>query len=144
VVESAIIPTLAYVAGPGELAYWAQLGGLFGAHGLRAPLVAPRHGALLVESKVGKVLDKFQLSSQAKKLPAPNIAGKVEITSVFRIQKDPAEEHDLASSETPGGSHDDLDLLRSDLHEPILTQPLHVSNTDRGGLGEERAERSEK
>lgn len=61
VVESLLFPTLAYVGGPGELAYFAQLRGLFRRHGTDLPVVAPRGSLLVVESKVAKVLDKFGL-----------------------------------------------------------------------------------
>ena len=62
VVESFLFPTLAYVGGPGELAYFAQLRGLFRRHGTEMPVVAPRGSLLVVESKVAKVLDKFGLA----------------------------------------------------------------------------------
>lgn len=61
VLESAVFPTLAYVAGPGEVRYLAQTGCLFAAHGVGMPVVYPRFGVTLVEGKVRKVLDKFGL-----------------------------------------------------------------------------------
>jgi len=41
VVESTVFPVLAYVAGPGEMAYWAQLREYFQHHGVTMPLVHP-------------------------------------------------------------------------------------------------------
>lgn len=61
VVESALFPTLAYVGGPGELAYFGQLGRLFGRHGLTMPVVVPRASFVVVERKVAKVLQRFDL-----------------------------------------------------------------------------------
>lgn len=61
VVESALFPTLAYVGGPGELAYFGQLGRLFGRHGLSMPVVVPRASFVVVERKVAKVLQRFDL-----------------------------------------------------------------------------------
>jgi bacillithiol biosynthesis cysteine-adding enzyme BshC len=61
VVESALFPTLAYVAGPGELAYFAQIGCLFRAHGIEPPVVFPRHAVTLVHEKVRRVLDRHAL-----------------------------------------------------------------------------------
>ena len=63
VVESSLFPTLAYVGGPGELAYFAQLGGLFRRHGTGMPVVVPRGSLLAVENKVRKVLEKFGLAT---------------------------------------------------------------------------------
>lgn len=61
VVESAVFPTLSYVAGPGETAYYAQLADYFDAFGIEMPVIHPRFGATVVESKIRKVLDKFGL-----------------------------------------------------------------------------------
>ncbi|MEQ8329681.1 MAG: bacillithiol biosynthesis cysteine-adding enzyme BshC [Longimicrobiales bacterium] len=61
VVESAILPTLSYVGGPGELAYFAQLRDYFDAFGVGMPVVHPRCSVTVVESKIRKVLDKFGL-----------------------------------------------------------------------------------
>ncbi len=61
VVESFVFPTLAYVGGPGEVAYFAQLGELFARHGAGAPVVVPRASLLVLEAKVARVIDKFGL-----------------------------------------------------------------------------------
>ena len=61
VVERLLFPTLAYVGGPGELAYFAQLRGLFRRHGTDMPVVFPRASLLVVETKVEKVLEKHRL-----------------------------------------------------------------------------------
>lgn len=61
VVESFVFPTLAYVGGPGELAYFAQLSGLFGRHEVGMPVVVPRGSLLALETKVARVMEKFGL-----------------------------------------------------------------------------------
>jgi bacillithiol synthase len=77
VVESAIFPTLAYVAGPGEIRYLAQTGGLFEAHGIGMPLVFPRLGVTLVEGKVAKVMDRFGLDLSDFRRPAHELIAAV-------------------------------------------------------------------
>ncbi len=67
VVESYLLPTLAYVGGPAELAYFGQLGELFRVHSLEPPVAAPRASLLVVERKVDQVLDKFGLSAAEAK-----------------------------------------------------------------------------
>lgn len=62
VVESATLPTIAYVAGPGEVGYHAQIGCLFAAYGMLPPVVVPRPSITIVEAKVRKVLDKLDLA----------------------------------------------------------------------------------
>lgn len=59
VVEGFVFPTLAYVAGPGEVAYFGQLGALFRRHGVGMPVVAPRASLLVVEKKVSRVMEKL-------------------------------------------------------------------------------------
>ena len=62
VVESAVFPTLAYVAGPGEVSYFAQLRSYYASLDLTMPVVYPRAGVTPLEGKVAKVLDKFDLA----------------------------------------------------------------------------------
>ncbi|MFB6231066.1 MAG: bacillithiol biosynthesis cysteine-adding enzyme BshC [Salinibacter sp.] len=57
-----LLPTAAYVAGPGEVSYFAQYGDVYDWAGLDMPLIHPRASVSLVESKVQKVLDKYDRS----------------------------------------------------------------------------------
>jgi bacillithiol synthase len=77
IVESHLLPTLAYVAGPGEVAYLAQTEPLFRSHGVDMPVVVPRRSVLLVEGKVRKVLDKFHLEPAAVRRPIHELAADV-------------------------------------------------------------------
>ena len=77
VVESTVFPTLAYVGGPGEMAYFAQLSGYFRAHGIGMPVVYPRWAATPVEAKIRKVLVKFGLDVDALSRPFHEIAGDI-------------------------------------------------------------------
>lgn len=77
VVESAVLPTLAYVAGPAELRYFAQIGCLFDAHGIGVPLVMPRASLTVVEGKTRKVLDKFGLDVADLAVPPQELAARV-------------------------------------------------------------------
>ena len=76
VVESTVFPVLAYVAGPGEMAYWGQLREYFEHHNLVMPLVHPRHTAFLVEGKVRKVLDRYSLTPDDFHRPLHEVAGE--------------------------------------------------------------------
>lgn len=77
VVESAVFPTLSYVGGPGEMAYFAQLADYFRAFGIRMPVIHPRCSATVVESKIRKILDKFDLDVAALHRPFHEIAGDI-------------------------------------------------------------------
>ncbi len=77
VIESTLFPTLSYVAGPGETAYFAQLAPLFERHGIRMPVVAPRTSITIVEQKNRKVLEKFDLELQDLDRPFHELASEV-------------------------------------------------------------------
>lgn len=73
IVESSVFPVLAYVAGPGEISYFAQLRELFSAVGIRAPLVFPRLSATLIEPAVGAALGSLPLELDALGAPLHEI-----------------------------------------------------------------------
>ena len=60
--QDLLLPTLAYVAGPSEVAYLAQIGPLYEEFGRKAPIVFPRFSFSVIERKIGKILEKYQLS----------------------------------------------------------------------------------
>lgn len=56
------IPVLAFVGGPGELAYWATLKDAFNVLDLQMPILAPRLNITLVERKVEQLLSTYELT----------------------------------------------------------------------------------
>jgi bacillithiol biosynthesis cysteine-adding enzyme BshC len=59
VVESALLPTVAYVAGPGELRYLVLTPPVYERLGVPRQRAIPRWSGLLVEPRVDRVLEKF-------------------------------------------------------------------------------------
>jgi len=59
VTQDYVFPTFAYVSGPNEIAYQAQLGDVYDFLSVETPLIFPRFGATIVEGKVSKVLEKY-------------------------------------------------------------------------------------
>lgn len=62
IVQDWLLPTIAYVAGPGEIAYWAQLKRVYAGFHLPMPVVVPRASMTLVEAKIRRHLEKFSVS----------------------------------------------------------------------------------
>jgi bacillithiol biosynthesis cysteine-adding enzyme BshC len=60
-VQDHILPTVAYVAGPGEISYFAQMRNTYNFFDLVMPLIYPRSRAVLVESKIAKILERYGL-----------------------------------------------------------------------------------
>lgn len=59
IVERRILPTIAYVGGPGEVAYFAQVGAVAEAMGAPMPLVVPRWSATVIEPSVDRMLGRL-------------------------------------------------------------------------------------
>lgn len=57
-----VLPVLATVLGPGEIAYWGQLGQAFSAFGMDMPVILPRTEFSLVEGTVRKQMGKLGLT----------------------------------------------------------------------------------
>ncbi|MCX6135692.1 MAG: bacillithiol biosynthesis cysteine-adding enzyme BshC [Ignavibacteriales bacterium] len=57
-----LLPTLAYVAGPAEVAYFGQLRSLYEAVNIPMPIIYPRASATILEEKADKVLERFSIS----------------------------------------------------------------------------------
>ena len=63
--QDTVLPTAAYVAGPGEVAYFAQFKSLYTWAGLQMPIIYPRASATIMEKRIDKIVDKFSLSVPA-------------------------------------------------------------------------------
>ena len=60
--QDAVLPTVAYVGGPSEIAYFGQLKGVYEAFGLPMPVIYPRKNVTIVERKIDHILKKYRLS----------------------------------------------------------------------------------
>ncbi|BAU27480.1 bacillithiol biosynthesis cysteine-adding enzyme BshC [Aneurinibacillus soli] len=58
-----LLPVLAFVGGPGEVAYWGLYARMFDVFGLEMPPVVPRLSFSLLEGAVQKNMRKFELST---------------------------------------------------------------------------------
>lgn len=61
VVQSAVFPTVAVVTGPSEVAYFAQIKGLFEHHGVPMPVLCPRVSLTVVEKRIATLVEKYQI-----------------------------------------------------------------------------------
>lgn len=69
IVERRILPTVAYVGGPGEMAYFAQVGAVADAMATPMPLVVPRWSATLVEPAVDRMLGRLGMTVDDIRVP---------------------------------------------------------------------------
>jgi bacillithiol biosynthesis cysteine-adding enzyme BshC len=91
IVEASVLPVVSYVAGPGELAYYAQLKPLYEIHGVNMPILYPRHSATLVETKIQRKMLKLGLSLENCERPAQDIFSSIakgEISDSINVTMD--------------------------------------------------------
>ncbi len=62
VCQDYLFPTGFYIAGPGEISYFAQVMPLYKNYNVPQPIIFPRASATIVESNIAKILMKFNLS----------------------------------------------------------------------------------
>ncbi len=55
VTQDYMLPTVAYVAGPGEISYFAQLSELYQYNDVDMPIIYPRSSLIIIESKIQKI-----------------------------------------------------------------------------------------
>ncbi|MCF6286802.1 MAG: bacillithiol biosynthesis cysteine-adding enzyme BshC, partial [Candidatus Hydrogenedentes bacterium] len=111
VVQQHLFPVRAYVAGPGELAYWGQLKGVFEHFDTPMPIVYPRIRAVLTSLKTNKLLAKYGLRPEDLNLPV----AALEETALRSGQQDPSlallEKRRAALNEVLQGLQADFDAL---------------------------------
>ncbi len=77
VIESALFPTVAYAAGPGELRYLPLARPVYGSLGVPRQEAVPRWSGTLVDSRTDRVLRKFTLTLDELALPPDALASRV-------------------------------------------------------------------
>jgi uncharacterized protein YllA (UPF0747 family) len=77
VIESALLPTVAYVAGPGELRYLALAEVLYAPLGLIRQRPLPRWSGILVDTRIDRVLEKFGATLDELMAPGQRLEARV-------------------------------------------------------------------
>ena len=76
-VQDFLLPTVAYVAGPSEVAYFAQFKALYQWAELPMPIVFPRASLTLIEPRIAKVMARFHLDVLAMQSDVPQLMRRV-------------------------------------------------------------------
>lgn len=68
--QDTLLPAVCYVAGPGELAYYAQMKDFYTVFGMKMPMILPRFSATLLESNIDRIMEKlpFKIGEYDKRI----------------------------------------------------------------------------
>lgn len=98
VLQDKLLPTIAYVGGPGEVAYYGQMKAMYPVFDLDMPLIVPRFSGTLVESSIQRIMEKlpFDFSDYHERIEDLESrfveqAEKVDIEAIFSEWKERAE-----------------------------------------------------
>jgi bacillithiol biosynthesis cysteine-adding enzyme BshC len=132
VIEAALLPTIAYVAGPGELAYLPQAAPVYRALGVPAQAGVPRWSGRVMEPRVRKVLEKYRIAVDALNQPE----GKLEASLVAEDLPAPAREA-LAGLRAVNAKEYQRLAEAAAAVDPTLRKPVEsAKNAALGGLAE--------
>lgn len=77
IIQDSLLPTAAYVGGPAELSYFAQLPPLYEAFGMEMALIAPRARVRLIEPAAARLLTRLSLQSADVALPEQTLLARL-------------------------------------------------------------------
>jgi len=77
IVQDAIFPNIAYIAGPGELAYFAQLKNVYAALEVPMPAILPRASLTILDARMPRLLERFRLRLSDLTAEPEQLASKV-------------------------------------------------------------------
>jgi bacillithiol biosynthesis cysteine-adding enzyme BshC len=115
VVQDRLFPTIAYVAGPSELAYLGQLRDVYAFHETPMPLIVPRATATLLDAPAARFLQRYQVA-----LPSLRAQDEHALNALLEGQLPASVEQALADAEA--ALHDRFVRLRAAV--PVLDPTL--------------------
>ena len=125
VVESVVFPTLAYVGGPGEISYFAQLTPLFAEFGIEPPVVYPRASVTLEEPGLHERLNALGFAPSDLRRPRHEL---VEAVARQAMPRRVRESLDALSRGVSGG------------YREVIEEAMKLDPTLAGALGSLRNE----
>ena len=104
--QQMVLPNLAYVGGPGEIAYWLEYKAMFNHHKINFPVLIPRNFALLSDEKAELQFQKLALSKA-------DLFNDIDVLTKEFVSKNASSDVSLKEQE------DKLIMLFKDLAEKV-------------------------
>lgn len=120
VVQDALLPTIAYVAGPSEVAYLGQAEVLYSSFGRPMPAVFPRSGFTLIDRRVERWLEKYQISVDDVWQGKEHLSQRIASASFAEGWSDRFEQTERDLADLLGRLRRDLEVL-----DPTLVDALN-------------------
>lgn len=119
IAQDTLLPTVAYIGGPSEIAYHAQLGPVYREFGIPQPVLYPRASASLIEERLRRAMEKYGLELVEFFEDANRVTAKV-VEQISEVKLD------QIFASTAKRMHDSLSELRFGLKEvdPTLLAAL--------------------
>ena len=119
IAQDTLLPTVAYIGGPSEIAYHAQLGPVYREFGIPQPVLYPRASASLIEERLRRAMEKYGLELVEFFEDANRVTAKV-VEQISEVKLD------QIFTSTAKRMHDSLSELRFGLKEvdPTLLAAL--------------------
>ena len=120
-----LLPTVAYVGGPGEVAYFAQFKKVYEWSGIPMPIVYPRASATLMEGRIRKIIDKNQLHW-------PDLAGDFESFFQQLVRESSGGKTDAVFNQMIQKVYTELDHLKpyALVHDGSLDRAVEATRTN--------------
>lgn len=112
VYQQIILPNIAYIGGPSEIAYWLQLKDVFAHHNATYPVLMPRNSATLIDKPTHGRMDKL----------------KVTMKDMFRDIEEVIKEYVLQNSSVSIGFEEEKVQL-STVYEAIIKKTKEIDPT---------------
>ncbi len=74
--QEIILPNIAYIGGPAEVAYWLQLKSTFDHFGIQFPILLPRNFALIINKGLMKKMQKLMITVEEIIMPVADLKNK--------------------------------------------------------------------
>jgi bacillithiol synthase len=118
IVQDTVLPTAAYVAGPGEVAYFAQFRPIYEWAGIPMPIVYPRASVTVLEPKIQKVLNQLELAipdfeNSLDKMFHSNVLASMDIDAEAIFGRASQHLHDAINTVAPAIESVDQSLVKA-------------------------------
>jgi bacillithiol biosynthesis cysteine-adding enzyme BshC len=119
VVQDFLLPTAAYIGGPAEIAYFAQIGAVYEVLGRPSPCILPRASMTIIEGRHQKALTKFSLT-------LPDLFDGLHAAVAKVVERSLDREASSTFSETERVFNEQLDRLEDSLRRTDATLAASV------------------